>query len=288
MINQPEGPVLSLAGYDLVIANISGGKDSQAMLDLLIEYARRDGMDHRVVAVHADLGRVEWEGTREMAELHARHYSVRFVSVTRPQGDLLNHIESRGMFPSAAARYCTSDHKRGQVAKAITSLVGELRESGELGNPPRQARVLSVMGLRAEEPPARARKPAIQTDTHTSSGRRLVHTWLPILSWTTADVWERIRWSGVAHHHAYDLGMPRLSCAFCVLSSRAALQLAARHNPRLAEEYRQVEKRIGHTIKADLSMDQIIASANEPVHQQPVLFADTDTPGGAVVPDWHD
>lgn len=277
----------ALADYDIVIANISGGKDSQAMLDLLVERAREQEVVERVVAIHADLGRAEWAGTKEIAERHAEAYGVRFVSVTRPQGDLLEHIEKRGMFPSASARYCTSDHKRGQVAKAITSLVAEKRDSGELGEPPRQARVLSVMGIRAEESTARSRKPALQTDEHASSGRRLVETWLPILSWSETDVWERIRRSGVAYHHAYDLNMRRLSCCFCVLSSRRDLEIAARHNPELAQEYRQLEQKTGHTIKADLSMEQIIVAANgplQPLYEQQTLF---DEPGvdAADIPD---
>lgn len=265
----------ALADYDIVIANISGGKDSQAMLDLLVERAREQEVVERIVAVHADLGRVEWAGTKEIAEHHAESYGVRFVSVARPQGDLLAHIEERGMFPSASARYCTSDHKRGQVAKVITSLVAEKRDSGELGDPPRQARVLSVMGIRADESTARSRKPALDEDEHASSSRRLVQTWLPILSWSEREVWERIRRSGVAYHHAYDLNMRRLSCCFCVLSSRRDLEIAARHNPELAQEYRQLEQKTGHTIKADLSMEQIIAAANgagEPLYEQQALF----------------
>lgn len=275
-----------ITDYDLIIANISGGKDSQAMLDVLVTQARTEAVVGRVVGVHADLGRVEWDATKEIAEYHAAEYGLRFVSVARPQGDLLEHIEHRGMFPSASARYCTSDHKRGQVAKAITSLVAEKREAGELGDPPRQARVLSVMGLRAEESAARSRKPDLATDNHTSSGRRLVETWLPILSWSKEDVWRRIRDSGVAYHQAYDLGLPRLSCCFCVMASREALELAARHNPELAEEYRDLEKRIGHTIEADLSMEQIIAAATEPTYEQQVLFERTEDESPSI-PDWN-
>ena len=54
----------------------------------------------RLVVAHADLGRVEWPGTRELAEEQARHYGLEFVAVARPQGDLLEHIAHRGMFPS--------------------------------------------------------------------------------------------------------------------------------------------------------------------------------------------
>jgi 3'-phosphoadenosine 5'-phosphosulfate sulfotransferase (PAPS reductase)/FAD synthetase len=78
-----------LASYDWIVVASSGGKDSQAMLDLVAERAAAAGVAHRVVVVHADLGRVEWAGTRELAERQAAHYAVRFEVVRRPQGDLL-------------------------------------------------------------------------------------------------------------------------------------------------------------------------------------------------------
>jgi len=60
-----------LTDFDLVLVNTSGGKDSQAMLHYLVTLAREQGALDRLVAVHADLGRVEWEGTRELAREQA-------------------------------------------------------------------------------------------------------------------------------------------------------------------------------------------------------------------------
>src|SRR5207247_6349869 len=59
--------------------------------------------------------------TRELAEEQARHYGLEFVAVSRPQGDLLEHIAQRRMFPSPSVRYCTSDHKRSQILKVLTA-----------------------------------------------------------------------------------------------------------------------------------------------------------------------
>jgi hypothetical protein len=48
------------------------------------------------VVVHCDLGpRVEWDGTRELAEEQARHYGLRFEVVSRPQGDILDEVRQR-------------------------------------------------------------------------------------------------------------------------------------------------------------------------------------------------
>jgi 3'-phosphoadenosine 5'-phosphosulfate sulfotransferase (PAPS reductase)/FAD synthetase len=247
---------MDLRYYDVVLVNTSAGKDSQTMLRKVAEMAALQDVTDRVVVVHADLGRVEWEGTRELAETQARHYGLRFEVVARPQGDLLTHIEARGKFPSSAARYCTSDHKRAQVRKVMTMLTRELALD-------RPVRILNCMGLRAQESPARAKKVPFRFDDGASTKTtRHVWEWLPILDWTLDEVWADIRHSGVAHHRAYDLGMPRLSCCFCVLATKSALVLAAQHNPELAAEYAAVEVRIGHRFKNDLSMADIIAAAD--------------------------
>lgn len=107
-----------LNSYHWIVINSSAGKDSQAMLDFVVEQSDAAGVARsRLVVAHADLGRVEWPGTRELADEQARHYGLEFHAIKRPQGDLLEHIEKRGMFPSPAARYCTSDHLCGPPHK---------------------------------------------------------------------------------------------------------------------------------------------------------------------------
>jgi 3'-phosphoadenosine 5'-phosphosulfate sulfotransferase (PAPS reductase)/FAD synthetase len=207
--------------------------------------------------VHADLGRVEWKGTRELAEAQAEYYGLPFEAVRRERGDLLDQIEARGKFPSSTARYCTSDQKTAQVAKLMTRLASDHRQAGGAG----PLRILNCLGIRAQESAARAKKAPFGPDRPASNGRRTVDRWLPIFEWTEDEVWRTIRANGLRWHPAYDLGMPRLSCVFCVLAGKRELVLAARHNPELAAEYVAVEQRIGHTFKADLSMAQIVAEA---------------------------
>jgi 3'-phosphoadenosine 5'-phosphosulfate sulfotransferase (PAPS reductase)/FAD synthetase len=250
VINIPD-----LRSYDAIVVQYSAGKDSQAMLDVVIQFADLAGVPRdRIVVFHADLGRVEWAGTAELAAEHAEHYGLRFEMKARPQGDLLTHIEQRGMFPSAKARYCTSDHKRGQGRTFFTRLVRELALD-------RPARILTCMGLRAEESPARAKKVPMRHDTAASNGKRHIDEWLPILDWTVDEVWTRIRRAGTRPHWAYAAGMPRLSCSFCVLASKSALVRAAQLRPELATEYARVEAKIGHRFRNDLSMSEIITAA---------------------------
>lgn len=242
-----------LATFDVLLVNSSAGKDSQAMLDYIVELATAAGVRDRIVVVHADLGQVEWAGTRELAEEQARHYGVRFVVVQRTKGDLLQQVLERGMWPDNKNRYCTSDQKRDQVAKLMTSLTDE-QLGGERG---RKINILNCLGLRAEESPARSKKATIQANTRQSNGKRRVIDWLPIHGWTVKQVWARIAASGVNHHYAYDLGMGRLSCCFCVFAPKAQLVLAGKHNPELLDRYVAVEQTIGHTFTQALSISAV-------------------------------
>src|SRR5260370_75475 len=153
--------------YHWMVVNSSAGKDSQAMLDYVVERCDQAAVPRsRLVVAHADLGRVEWPGTRELAEEQARHYGLAFHAVRRRQGDLLEHIARRGMFPSPAARFCTSDHKRAQVQTLFTRLAHTSLAAGCAA----PISILNCLGLRAEESPARAKRKSFDRDVRASNG----------------------------------------------------------------------------------------------------------------------
>jgi len=260
-------PVPDLASYDILLASISGGKDSQTMLRALVQAADAAGARDRIVAVFCDLGdEDEWPGTRELAVYHAAHYGVRFEIMYRQveNGDgskrhqgLSEYIEVRGKWPTATQRYCTSDTKRAPIYRLMTRLAAEQRAAGAAG----QVRILNPIGMRAGESPRRALMAPFFHDQRASNGRRRVDVWLPIHSWTTAEVWADIRRSGVRYHPVYDKGMPRLSCRFCVLASRSALIRAAQLDPEGARRRAAMEERMGHTFQNGRSMADIIKQA---------------------------
>jgi len=246
---------VSLKNYDIIVVNTSAGKDSLAMLSIIAEQAEKEGVLDRVVAVHADLGRVEWAGTKELAQRQAAAHGVRFVVAERTINDLLDHVEAHGKWPSNNQRYCTSDHKRAPIQKAFTHMVNEWRSVGY----DRTCYILNCMGMRADESPARAKKETFTEVGYGSNGKRQISDFLPIHHLTEADVWKRIHSQGLSTlvHRAYGLGMPRLSCCFCIFAPKAALVLAGKHNPELLDEYVRVEKKIGHTFRQNLSMAEV-------------------------------
>ena len=240
-----------LAWYDRITIDSSAGKDSQVQLDVVVSLADAMGVSRdKLVVVHCDLGEIEWEGTLDLARRQAAHYGLRFEVVRRPQGDLLEHVEQKGLWPGFATRYCTSDHKTAQVYTLFTRLVNEMGGTNRgIWDPKegwRPARILDCLGLRAQESDKRAERPQLEFNARASNGKRHVDTWLPIKWWSLEQVWERIHATGVPYHYAYDLGMPRLSCVFCIYAPEAALALAGYHNrPKLAK-YARVEAKIGH------------------------------------------
>jgi 3'-phosphoadenosine 5'-phosphosulfate sulfotransferase (PAPS reductase)/FAD synthetase len=255
-----------LTKYKKIAINTSAGKDSLVMIDEVVREAGRQGVRDRLIAVHCDLGRAEWAGTRELAEKQAAIYGLPFYVVLRPQGDLLTHVETKGMWPGPATRFCTSDHKRGQVETLITELVtaiclaqgAKLRTDGtarpKKGQGP--VMILNCIGLRAQESEKRRLEPVFKAAGHGSSSVRQIDRWLPVHAWSEAEVWQRIREKGLPYHYAYDLGMGRLSCVFCIYAPPAALLLAGHHNRALLDEYVRIETKIGHAFQYDSKTKQ--------------------------------
>jgi 3'-phosphoadenosine 5'-phosphosulfate sulfotransferase (PAPS reductase)/FAD synthetase len=268
---------------DWVVVNSSGGKDSQAMLSYVVRRAKALGMLDKVIVVHADLGDIEWGGTKALAEEQARLAGVRRFEVVQAKGaDLLGRVLIRfgklkakaqreaieaGLdpaavtvppaWPSSSARWCTSDMKRGPIWTLFTKLAAELSHLG------RPVRILNCMGQRAAESAPRAKLAAVEIDRSASNGKRHVTVWRPIHGWSDAEVWREIARSGLPYHEAYDWGMRRLSCSFCVLGCEADVVLAARLRPEKAAEYADMEVQVSADFKHGLSMAEIIRRAAE-------------------------
>lgn len=232
----------------LVICNSSGGIDSQALYLLLRDRVPRD----QLVVIHADLGdRVEWEGVkshiRDTIDGHPLHLA-KAIYKDGSEKTLLNYIERRGMWPSSAARYCTSDLKRDPIAKVIRRIMDE-----------RGATVaINCMGIRADESSARAKALAWAPNKSLTNTKRTVFNCNPILSMTKPEAFAVVENAGQEPHWAYKSGMRRLSCCFCVLAGEKDLQRAGDLRPELAREYVELENRIGHTFRSGKSLAEII------------------------------
>jgi 3'-phosphoadenosine 5'-phosphosulfate sulfotransferase (PAPS reductase)/FAD synthetase len=242
-----------MTGADAVLSNHSGGKDSGAMFIQIAALATRLGVLDKVHVVHNPLGILEWPGAADIAREHANHYGVRYIE-RGADADLLDLVRARRLWMDALARYCTAAMKRGPGMRYVTEVVAALGLD-------RPAVVLYALGLRAQESDSRAKLEPVALHPR-SSGRRTIHTWHPILRMTEKRVWELHREHGLRHHPAYDQGMTRLSCSFCMLAKNADIIRACQLRPELAAEYAAVEWEIGDVFKPRLSMLEAIAKAN--------------------------
>lgn len=172
----------------VVAASISGGKDSQALINQLAAYWRDNELSNLLFALHMDLGRAEWNETPAHVEKLANDNGLPLVVVRRPQGDLVQEIEERmeklagtdkPFWPSSAARYCTADQKRSQADRVYRDVETAVKttpfwpsstnryctshhKSNQADKAYRQyALIISAEGNRAEESPKRSKDPVV-------------------------------------------------------------------------------------------------------------------------------
>lgn len=261
---------MDLRKYGLIVINTSSGKDSQTALDVVAELAYKQQVSDRCITVHADMGpRVEWPGVIDLAHAQTRIYGIPFYAVTKigtkavkygkPTDpsikgvypgyvfkDWLAHAEYRGAWPlpgisgNRNLRWCTSDWKRGPINQLIDEMAASMG-----GTQKRKVRVLSILGIRAEESFGRDKLDVFIPGKY-SKRHCLIDIWHPIHKWLEGDVWANIKRSGIAYHPCYDWGMSRCSCIFCIMGSKADLALASKLRPDLAREYCRIERKLGH------------------------------------------
>ena len=222
----------------LFVVSHSGGKDSQA-LALFIEANVPAG---QIVYVHATLGRYEWAGVIEHIEgtINGTVELAQAIDKTGADKDFGTLVLSRSMFPSPTTRNCTSDLKRGPIAKVIRRIA--------------KTRGLSLIvectGVRALESDTR-RRSTVQCftfDARNSKAGREWYSLAPIADWTIEQVWAAIADAGQEPHAVYAMGMSRLSCCFCIMGSKADQKLAAELRPELYAELVALEQHVGHTM----------------------------------------
>lgn len=220
----PEIERLMLGGAALAIS-ISGGKDSQAMLNALVAEHRGRAWPGPILAIHAHLGRAEWRQTLGHCRNLCGRLGIELVEVSRRQGDLVQEIRDRmeklrgtgkPPWPDAQNRYCTSDQKRGPIDQVMRSpwptstqryCTADQKRDQIIQEHRRHMRIVAAMGMRAQESPARSKRQAVSIAKRVTAkalvsltisdaifaaqdNQRLAVDWLPIHEWTEDDVWE--------------------------------------------------------------------------------------------------
>ncbi len=195
-------------GDRLVIASVSGGKDSAALSLFLTECE----IPHD--RVFADTG---WES--ELTYKYLRGVLVDRlgpISEVRADRQMVDWIRHKGMFPSRKRRWCTDKLKVDPLFEFIFSMVASGRE------------VVNAVGIRADESRARSNLP--QWDGY-SDKRGTFDIWRPLIDWTEEDVFAIHRRHDLAPNPLYFKGSRRVGCWPCIYSRKDEIKLIANEDP---------------------------------------------------------
>lgn len=250
MMSEPTKNVSKLIKQGAIFyVSHSGGKDSQALYLHLSEFVPAD----QISVVHADLGHIEWEGTQDHINATIQH-PLNVVRAGKTFFDMVRHrARTRPdvpSWPSSATRQCTSDLKRGPIHKFIRN---DMKQRGA-------TLALNCTGIRAEESPSRAKKNPLKVNAALSRAGRTVYEYMPIHSWNTDRVFNRISQSDQTVHRCYERNK-RMSCVFCIMGCSNDLKHGAEQRPELLKEYLDLEAETGWTMFNGKSLATRISEA---------------------------
>lgn len=220
----------------IVVFNLSGGKDCGAVAAMTNAYL--DSIGHprnRRIAIHADLGRAEWQSTPAQVQAQADALGVPLTVVSAKSGDLVSRFENRwerglqdytdlllynlrGPWSSPSLKFCQSEKKIQVMGPHLArAFAGQT--------------IINVVGIRREESTGRKNAEVAKLDTRFAKpGNRAGTTmmlWHPGVELLVAEVFAANDRHGIPLAEGYGLGSTRWSCAFCIMASINDLTVAA-------------------------------------------------------------
>ena len=218
-----------------VAFSLSGGKDSVSICHATSHLLDSMGQPReRRVAIHADLGRIEWASTPATVEAAAQMLRVPLIIVRNKSYDMLSKWDRRfelgcaryerletyhltAPWSSANNRFCTSEMKTQVILPEL------------LRRFPTE-RIVSVVGIRREESPKRRLTPVSKAEPACYTRKRGANilTWHPGVDVREDEVYAYCARNSLPLPESYGLGTTRHGCAFCVLASAHDIGIAAR------------------------------------------------------------